>query len=601
MADTEIAVGLLSKIGRCSGPTLSPDGAEVAFVSDLSGLPQIWKVSTQGGWPELVTALDDVVQVAAWSPTGECLAFQVAPGGGMNSQIGLVRPDGSELRMLTEGGKDNNWLYGWTIDGSHLLVSSSRRQSDVIDAFLVDPVTGEFEIVAEGRPMCQLNDLSPDGRFALVQRSHYRSNNDVVLVDLASGSEALLTEHEGLGSFGFARFAADGRSVYLSSDLGVDRPQLAALDLDETGRPGPLRPLRSREDAGLEVLVLSPDRRKALLSWNCAGSSEVEVVELSNVDSASPIDLPDGVLGGVSWSADSSTLALAVFGSTGPPDVWVGRDREALLKVTHSSHAGVNLSDLVAPELITFVAHDGLELSGWLYQGHDAANTPGPAVISFHGGPEGQERPMFNALYQALVARGISVFGPNVRGSSGFGKRFVNLDNGALRFDAIRDIETCVRTAVERGVAIPGRIGIMGGSYGGYMTMAGLTWYPELFAAGANLYGIVNFATFFANTEPWMSAVSKVKYGDPDTQAELLWDLSPLSRIDRVIAPTLVLHGTNDTNVPLIEAQQVVESLQRRGVSCGFVLFEDEGHGFQKVKNRIAANVAIVKWFEQYL
>ncbi len=190
---------------------------------------------------------------------------------------------------------------------------------------------------------------------------------------------------------------------------------------------------------------------------------------------------------------------------------------------------------------------------------------------------------------------------PNVRGSGGFGKTFVNLDNGALRVNGVRDIKACVDYVVQAGIAAPGRIGIMGGSYGGYMTMAGLTEYPDLFNAGANLYGVVNFRTFFAHTEPWMAAISKIEYGDPDTQGEMLDQLSPINKIDRVVAPTLVLHGANDTNVPVVEAEQVVDNLKQRGIPVEYVLFPDEGHGFLKEPNRIAATVAIVRWFKQYL
>jgi dipeptidyl aminopeptidase/acylaminoacyl peptidase len=254
----------------------------------------------------------------------------------------------------------------------------------------------------------------------------------------------------------------------------------------------------------------------------------------------------------------------------------------------------------VRPTLVRFPAHDGLELSAWLYRPKGPSG-PGPLVMSFHGGPEGQARPGFRSDVQALLAQGIAVLDPNVRGSSGFGKRFVNLDNGALRRNGVRDIEACLDYVVKAGVADPGRIGIMGGSYGGYMTMAGLAEYPERFAAGANLFGVVNFATFFAHTEPWMAAISKVEYGDPDTQAGLLRSLSPIHKVDRVKAPTIVLHGANDTNVPVVEAEQVVDSLKKRGVPVEYVLFPDEGHGFRKTPNRIRSTVAIVRWFTGHL
>jgi dipeptidyl aminopeptidase/acylaminoacyl peptidase len=277
-------------------------------------------------------------------------------------------------------------------------------------------------------------------------------------------------------------------------------------------------------------------------------------------------------------------------------------DRETgkLRQLTHSPHAGVDLSKLARPELVHFKAHDGLELSGWLYR-PPGVTKPGPVVLKFHGGPEGQERPWFAGGVQALLTRQIAVFAPNIRGSSGFGKKFVNLDNGPLRFNAIKDIKSCVDYLIQAKVADPKRIGITGGSYGGYMVMAGLTEYPELFAAGVNLFGIVNFETFFEHTEPWMAAISTIEYGDPKTQKDLLKDLSPIYKLDKVKAPTLVLHGANDTNVPVVEAEQVVKELKKRGIPVKYILFPDEGHGFQKIANRIQANIATIQWFEEYL
>jgi dipeptidyl aminopeptidase/acylaminoacyl peptidase len=222
-------------------------------------------------------------------------------------------------------------------------------------------------------------------------------------------------------------------------------------------------------------------------------------------------------------------------------------------------------------------------------------------VLVFHGGPEGQDRPTFRADYQALLSRGIAVFAPNIRGSSGFGKRFVNLDNGAKRFDANRDIKSAADYLVKAGVGDKKRLGIMGGSYGGYAVMVGLTEFPDTFAAGADLFGVVNFETFFAHTQPWMAAISTVEYGDPKTQADLLKRLSPIHKIDQIKYPTIVLHGANDTNVPVVEAEQVVENLKRRNIPVEYVLFPDEGHGWRKTPNRVRSTVEIVRFFERYL
>ncbi|HEX5505586.1 MAG TPA: S9 family peptidase [Thermomicrobiales bacterium] len=599
--DLDATVALMAKIGACHTPSFSPDGARLAFVANLGGIPQVWTVAATGGWPALVTALDDQVGAVAWSPAGDWLACAVAPGGGMNQQIYLVRPDGTGLRRLTGGGAETNWLGPWTRDGRALGVSSNRDGAGAMAVSLIDVASGTWRPVAAGDGTARLQDVSRDGRLAIVHRVVSRGDSDLFLVDLASGREARLTPHEGPGTFGGGHFAPDGRAVYCISNRDRDRTALARARLDADGRPGPLELVAARDDAELQALAVSDDGATAALVWNVAGRSELDFCDLATGARTPVPGLPAEVVTGLDFAPDGRRLALTCSGSAAPSDIWVyDRDTERFQQVTHSPHAGVDLAALVRPELVRFAAHDGLSLSGWLYRPRGASG-PGPTVLSFHGGPEGQERPLFNATYQALLARGIAVFAPNVRGSGGFGKTFVNLDNGALRFDGIADIAACADYVVAAGVADPRRIGIMGGSYGGYMTMAGLTEYPERFAAGANLYGVVNFETFFAHTEPWMAAISKVKYGDPDTERDLLRRLSPIHRIDRVVAPVLVLHGANDTNVPVVEAEQVVENLRRRDIPVDYILFPDEGHGFLKTPNRTRATTAVVRWFARYL
>jgi dipeptidyl aminopeptidase/acylaminoacyl peptidase len=607
--DFETMVAAMARVGFAGSPSFSPDGERIAFVSNLSGLPQVWTVASTGGYPRQVTALADPVQAVVWSPAGDRLAFSVAPGGGMNVQVYLVSPDGTGLERVTAGGQETNRLGGFSHDGRMLLLGSNRDNPRAIDGYLYD--------VAGGRPPRRvlrnegvggLTDLSRDGRRALFQRVKSRGDSNLFLLDLASGAETLLTPHEGPGSFAGGVFSPDGSTVYLRSDLDRDLAAFARIRLDADGRPGRIETVVPSSQAEVDAFAVSDDGTSAALVWNAAGRSHLNLVELEGNAPGTGArglrtvnDLPAQIVGGLAFSKDGRRLAMVAAGAASPLDIWVlDCATLAFTRLTESPHAGVDLASMVNPELVRFPAHDGLELSGWLYRPPGAAG-PGPMVLSFHGGPEGQERPAWNATYQALLARGIGVFAPNVRGSSGFGKRFVNLDNGALRHDGVRDLETSARWAIEYGGADPTRLGIMGGSYGGYMVMAGLTRYPELFAAGANLFGVVNFETFFAATEPWMAAISTVEYGDPATQRELLRELSPIHSIDRVKAPTLVLHGANDTNVPVVEAEQVVESLQQRGVPVEYVLFPDEGHGFVRLENRIRSVVAIVRWFETHL
>ena len=599
--DLEARVATMARVGGAWSPSFSPDGSRLAFVSNLSGQPQVWMVPASGGFPELVTPLEEPVGQVRWSPVGALLAFTVAPGGGMNEQVWVTRPDGTGLRLLTAGGRETNRLSGFTRDASRLLIASNDRSGSTIDAYLLDPLTGEPSARTRSPGSHAYTDVSCDGRFAILSRLMQRGDNDLLLAVLETEAELLLTPHERPASFGGGVFSPDGKTIWLSSNAGRDLAVFARIRLGANGRPGPIEVVASRDDAELAGFEVDEAGLTAALVWSVAGKSELTFVDLATGRSRPGPALPSEIASGLVFSNDGTKLAMVLSGSAAPMDVWIlDRTKGSLRQVTRSPHAGVELASLVKPTLVRFPARDGLPLTGWLYRPKGASG-PGPLVLSFHGGPEGQERPSFRSDYQALVSQGISVLAPNVRGSSGFGKRFVNLDNGALRTGAVDDIAACVDWAVSQGIADARRIGITGGSYGGYMTMAGLASFPDLFAAGANLFGIVNFATFFRNTEPWMAAISKTEYGDPETEAALLRDLSPIRRLDRVKAPTLVLHGANDTNCPVIEAEQVVDHLRKRGVPVRYVLFPDEGHGWRKTPNRIRSTVEVTRWFVTYL
>jgi dipeptidyl aminopeptidase/acylaminoacyl peptidase len=599
--ELERSVALMAKVGACWSPSFSPDGTRVAFVSNMSGVPQIYIMPATGGFPEQVTALDDAVDQVDWSPTGEFLAFEVAPGGGLNTQVYVIKPDGSGMRRLTDGGKENNFMDRWSADGKILAISSSRRDPATTDSYFIDLVSGKLQMVAENKGVGGVQDISRDNRFAIINRLMSRGDNNLYLVEVATGKESLLTPHEPPGSFGSAWFAPDGQTIYFISNKDRDLSAFARVRLGKDGKPGEVEVIAARDDAEAAGSSINEAGTQLALLWNVAGKNELAFYDTKAGKAAPGPRLPGEIVGEGGFSKDGSRLAIVVSGSAAPRDIYVlDLKSQRFTQISRSPHAGVDLATMVRPELLRYKAEDGLELSGWLYRPKDVTG-PAPVVLSFHGGPEGQERPNFSSTYQALAARGIAVFAPNVRGSSGFGKRFVNLDNGALRENGVRDIKATVDYVVGAKIADPRRIGIMGGSYGGYMVMAGLTEYPDLFAAGANLFGIVNFETFFKNTQPWMAAISKVEYGNPETEAELLKKLSPIHRLERLRTPTIVLHGANDTNVPVIEAEQVVQDLKRRNIPVEYVLFPDEGHGWRKTPNRIHSTVRIVSWFEKYL
>ena len=597
--DLETKVARMAKIGFVSSPSFSPDGTRVAFLSNLSGSPQVWIVSSAGGWPDQVTAFDDPVNAVSWSPDGRWLALQVAPGGGLNERIELVRLDGTELRQLTPPGKVTNWLGRWSRDGKFLTIASNQRSADAMDDYVIDAGSGAMRLVTRNKGIGAYSDISRDGRYAILNRLISRGDNDVYRIDLQDGSEVLLSRHTPPGTFE-ALFGSDSDTIWILTNKGRDLIALGRVTIRE-GKAGEIENIMSRDDAELDSLSVDDAGRRALLTWNVAGRSELSLVDLVSGKEIARPTLPQELVGDADLSRDGKLVAATLSGATAPSDLWVApTDSLDFKQVTRSPHAGVDLSALVRPELIQYSAADGVKLSGWLYRPR-SGSAPWPTVFSYHGGPEGQARPSFSSQVQALAGEGFAVFLPNVRGSSGFGKAFVNLDNGALRVNGVKDIKASADALVSRGIADRKRLGIMGGSYGGYMVMAGVTEYPDLFKAGADLFGVVNFETFFAQSEPWMAAISTIEYGDPKTEQKMLYDLSPIHKLDRVTASILVIHGANDTNVPVVEAEQVVSGLKSRNVPVEYILFPDEGHGWRKTPNQIRSAVAITRFFAEKL
>ena len=414
--ELERSVKLTTRIMASSSPTFSPDGRQIAFVSNLTGSPQIWTVPATGGWPRLVTNLDDPVGSVSWSPRGSELAFSLAPGGGMNTQVYLVQPDGTNLRRLTDGGKDNNWLAGWSRDGRLLTLASNRRSGGAMDDYVYDVATGSLNLVTENHGTGTFQDVTPDNKLALLRRVVSRGDSNLYLVELATGKETLLTPHSPPGDF-FGGFSPDGRVVYVASNGGRDLRAFSRINLSKEGVPAPEQLLIAREDAELDGLAIPERGEIAALLWNVAGKSELELFDLRHSRSILRPKLPGEIATGMQFSRDGRLLALTLTGAAMPSDIWVLDVRtQVIRRVTESAHAGVDLEKLVRPELHRFRAHDGIELSGWLYRpvsGHG----PSPTVLSFHGGPEEQERPYFNSTSQALRARGLAGCGRGVRGS----------------------------------------------------------------------------------------------------------------------------------------------------------------------------------------
>jgi dipeptidyl aminopeptidase/acylaminoacyl peptidase len=338
--DLRELVTRMAKVGSCFSPSFSPDAKRLAVVCNLSGLPQVWIVPTEGGWPSQVTALDDLVSGVVWSPVDpEVLAFSMAPGGGLNEQVYVVRPSGLSLERITEEGKVNNLLYGWTPDGKYLLLGSNRANPASMDSYVFHVGLGRLRLAAVNDGMGGITDVSDDGRWALVQRVKSRGDSNVHLIGLEQRADVLLTPHEPPGQFGGARFAPDGRTVYLVSDEDRDRIALTRVRLTED-KAGPLEVIVGRNDADLSGLEITEDGTSAALLWNVAGKAQLSFLDLATLKETPGPDLPGAIVGGLEFSKDGRLLALTIAGSNLPTDVWVlDRTSGALRQVTFRTPA----------------------------------------------------------------------------------------------------------------------------------------------------------------------------------------------------------------------------------------------------------------------
>lgn len=604
---------------RCWSPSPSPDGTAIAMVSDADGRPRVrlHRRATDEEWS--IDTGDDLVSAVRWSADGAWLAVQTAPGGGERTGVVLVRPDGSdrhEVRGVGDADRGAVSLDRFTHTGS--VVALTESDAETTTAWLVDVESGRRRRVGSGLAL-QILDVSRDRRRVLLRRGR-RGERHVGIVDLdgAEGWHEIDSRRGPGGPPGAVehpvaitrdsttvagRFTPDGLRMLLLTDGGRERAALVAVDVATDASPTTPEVLAERDDADLEAFALTEDAALAALVWNVDGRSEVELLRL-DAGSAGPSTSctpPGDVVIGAVFSHDGDSLVLAVQSPEVAAAVWCHeRSSGTTALISPREEPAWAPGALVHPTLEVVGTPDGLELPGWLYRprGHTG---PLPTVVYLHGGPEAQERPVFTPLYQQILARGIAVYAANVRGSSGFGRSFVNADNGAGRFAAIRDVATCVEHLVEGGIADPRRVGVMGRSYGGYLTLAALVNHPDLFAVGIDVCGMADFETFFARTEPWIADSAVGEYGHPVHDRNLLRELSPVHRMANLAAPLMVVHGRFDTNVPVHEAELAVHGAKDAGVPVRYLLFEDEGHTIQRTENRIRFVHECVGWLVEYL
>lgn len=612
MAENANAIERYVNARRAHGPSWSPDGRQLAFVADIDGIDQAWIIAIGSGTLQQVTHFGERVGQVSWSPTGESLLVTVDAGGNEHDQLFLISPDTGESRALTQEPQVIHRLGGWSPDGRSICYSCNRRHPAFFDVWVMDVASGEARCVLERDETLYVRSWSPDGLSLLVSRQNISLDNDLLLMPVAGGEPRLLTAHQGNAEYLDPCFAPDGHTLYLLTNYENEFLVPATLDLTFDSVPdahAAMRPLFSTRWDAEGHLALSPDGR--LLAWalNEDGYSRLVFFDLANNAEIAAPPMPGGAIEDIAWIPDGTRVAFGFNGTRYNGNIWTAAPgADSAHQLTFVSMNDVDTTILVEPELIRFSSFDGLEIPAFYYRPPASARARAgklPVIIFVHGGPESQFRPLYAAPsvppLQYYLSQGFAVLAPNVRGSSGYGKTYIHLDDVRLRPNSVADLKAAVEWLIEKGDADPQRIGIMGRSYGGFMVLAAITSYPELWAAAVDIVGIANFLTFFENTGVWRRHLRASEYGDPERDADFLRELSPLFKADRITAPLLVLHGANDPRVPVSEAEQIVDAVRQRGHPTELIIFPNEGHFMTRKSTQLTAYTAIGAWFEQYL
>ena len=577
------------RIRSAHNASWSPDGRRISFLTDITGVPQAWEVSADGGWPEQLTFHDNRVSHAEYSPAEERLLFGMDAGGDEKTQLFLLDGGGQE-RNLTRDPTAIHYSGGFSPDGSRISNTATRRNCTDFDVY-TQKSTGEPEMAWETSGYHTVADWGSDGSSLIVSRHHSNLNNDLYRLDLSSGETQLLTPHDGDARFLTARMTPDGEALYLATDRDGDFLRLARLslsDLDIT--------YLTPDDRDVESVEVSRDGRWLVASRNVEGYSDFMLFSGRGRRAPGP-RLPKGIQGGFAFSPDSRRLAFTLTGPDLNPDVWTlelpdGEPR----RLTRSSTAGIPRNSFRRPRLVRYPSFDGRDIPAIFYEPEGEVSSP--VAVNAHGGPESQSRPGFAPVTQYLLDRGLGVFMPNVRGSTGYGKAFTHLDDVELRMDSVTDLANAAHWLRDQGHE---RIAVMGGSYGGFMVLAAMTEYPELWSAGVDIVGIANMVTFLENTGSYRRRLREPEYGSLEKDRDFLESISPIHKAERITAPLMVIHGKNDPRVPVGEAEQIVQRVRENGGVVEYLLYEDEGHGLAKLKNRLDAYPRIAAFLEEHL
>jgi len=580
-------------------------GEGVFITTRFGNTMQAHWVKTPGGAREQLTFFDEPVVSLEPNPKRNGFVFGKDVGGSEFWQLYWFDLDTRQARLLTDG-KSRNESPLWSRDGQRLAFSSTARNGTDTDVWVLDLDSGEKKAVVTAGGAWTASDFSPDGKQLLVQQGVSINEMHPGVVDLASGKLTLFPVDGGKAAFGPFHFSPDGRRAYYTSDEGSEFVTLRAHDI----AANKVVAISAKIPWDVESFDVSPDGARIAYASNEDGFSVLHLVDAATLADIALPSLPRGVVSDVKFSPDGRRFGFALNSADSPSDVYsVDPDNGRVERWTASEIGGLDASKFATPELVRFPTFDKIggkprTIPAFYYHPHGTAGAKAPVVIQIHGGPESQARPVFSADIQFLVDElGVAVLVPNVRGSAGYGRSYLKLDNGFKREDSVKDIGALLDWIATRPELDAKRVGVHGGSYGGYMVLAAMTHYNDRLRAGIDVVGISNFLTFLEHTERYRRDLRRVEYGD-ERDAKMkafLAKISPTANAKNITIPLFVAAGANDPRVPASEGQQIADTVRRNGGEVWFLEFKDEGHGFRKKPNVDFFREAMAQFWQKHL
>ncbi|TSA04222.1 MAG: S9 family peptidase [Nitrospiraceae bacterium] len=598
-------VGRYTEFRRAAFLSWHPTKREMLIRTRFAETPQIHRVQAPGGARAQLTFFTDATRGAAYPPKGGDW-FVFAKDSAGNEFYQLYRYDlaSGASTLLTDGNSRNSNAV-WSNNGDRLVYSSTRRNGKDTDLYVVnpaDPHSDQLLAKLEGSGWRAL-DWSPDDRTLLMLEFISINESHLWRLGAATGEKILLTPKNGPEpvSYGGGRFSKDGKGLYVTTDRGSEFHRLAHIDLATMLHTY----LTDAIVWGVEDFDLSRDGKRLAFVTNEDGVGVLHIMDVTTGQLQAAPKFPVGIISGLQWHANGTDLGLTVESVRSPADAYsFNLATGTVERWTHSETGGLNSDSFPEPELVRWKSFDGRTLSGFLYLPPSRFAGRRPVAMSIHGGPESQARPQFLARHNYwLNELGVALLYPNVRGSTGYGKTFLKLDNGLLREDAYKDIGALLDWIATRPELDAGRVMVFGTSYGGHMALAVGTRYADRICCLLDIVGISNIVTFLQNTEAYRQSLRRVEYGDErdPTMRAFLDRIAPVNNADKLKKPLFVVQGKNDPRVPLSEAEQMVATARRNGAPVWYLMARDEGHGFAKKKNADFLFYATILFMQEYL